>query len=394
LKKFTINELKTMTGVIFFTILLVSISLTDSKAIPQQNANKIQTKSSSPTMNHGNVAKHSNDFHESARCPTDRNPSNRTATSKESKSNIDSNSGDNTDGPLVQKHATTSCNTTQFLGSSQSGSTIKPAQYSFLRDTASDYGDIPFKFPMPLEDMNDDNLMGSTHSKSKESPHLKDGLLSNTKSTQKQRTILKATLIPDNKIAKKTKVVDSSKNSTIRIEEASSHVNLASNNGSKEIYKLQLDHQNYPISYQITGAGNKINDIYVEKDNTTIIARITSQANGKLTIELPGNPMIDSKKPKNNSQEESFAVFEDGQYYPAFNEAKNLHGVRQVMVYFDKGTEQIEILASHASPEFGMTFPIAFSLTVISLMIARMYFLRSIRKKCHDVHVHLNNSEL
>jgi hypothetical protein len=373
LKKFTINELKTITGVIFFTILLVSISLTDSKAIP-----------------HGNVAKHSNDFHESTRCPADGNASNRTVTSKDSKSNTDSNPGDNKDDLLVQKHATTSC--TQFLGSSQSGSTIKLGQYQFPRVTASDYGDIPFKFPMPLEDMNNDNLMGSTHSKSKESPHLKNGLLSNTKPTQKQRTILKATLIPDNKIVKKTKVVDPSKNSTIRIEEA--HVNLASNNGSKEIYKLQFDHQNYPISYQITGAGNKINDIYVEKDNTTIVARITSQANGKLTIELPANPMIDSKKSKNNSQEESFAVFEDGQYYPAFNEAKNLHGVRQVMVYFDKGTEQIEILASHASPEFDMTFPIAFSLTVISLMIARMYFLRSIRKKCHDTHIHLSSGEL
>jgi hypothetical protein len=383
LKKFTIDELKIMTGVIFFTILLFSISLTSSKAIPQQNGNKIQTKISSPTMNHGNAAKHSNVFYASTTCPIDRNAPNITATSKYSKSNIYSNSGDDNNDHLVQKHATTTCNITQFLGSSQSGSTIKPRQYQFLWVTARDYGgDIPFKFPMPLEDMNNDNLTGSTHSKSKESPHLKNGLLSNTKSTQKQRTILKAMLIPDNKIVKKTKVVDSSKNSTIRIEDASSHVNLASNNVSKEIYKPQFDHQKYPISYQITGAGNKIKDFKVEKDNTTIIAHITSQSNGKLTVQLPENAMIDFKKSENNNQEDSFAVFEDGQYYPAFNEAKNLHGVRQVMVYFEKGTEQIEILTSHTSPEFGMTFPIAFSLTVIiSLMIARMYFLRSIRKK-------------
>jgi hypothetical protein len=380
LKKFTINELKIMTGVIFFTILLVSISLTNSKAIPQQNANKIQTEISSLTRNHSNAAKLLNVF-ASTTCPTDRNASNITTTSKYSKSIIDSNPGYDNNGHLVQKHATTTCNITQFLGFSQSGSTIKPGQYQFLRASTRGYGDIPFKFPMPLEDMNNDKLMGSTHSKSKERPHLKNGLLSNTNSTQKQQTILKAILIPDNKIVKKTKVVDSNKNSTIRIEEASSHVNLASNNGSKEIYKLQFDHQNYPISYQITGAGNKIKDFNVEKDNTTIIAHITSRSNGKLTIQIPENAMIGFKKPKNNNQEDSFAVFQDGQYYPAFNEVKNLHGVRQVMVYFQKGTEQIEIFTSHTSPEFGMTFPIAFSLTVISLMIARTYFLQSTRKK-------------
>jgi hypothetical protein len=394
LKKFTINELKIMTPVIFFIILLVSISLTNSKAIPQQNANKIQTKISSSTMNHGNAAKHSNVFYASTTCPIDRNAPNITATNKYSKSNIFSNSGDGNNDHLVQKHVTTTCNITQFLGFSQSGSTIKPGQYQFLWVTARDYGDIPFKFPMPLEDMNNDNLMGSTHSKSKESPHLKNGLLSNAKSTQEQRTILKAMLIPDNKIVKKTKVVDSIKNSTISIEDASSHVNLASNNGSKEIYRPQFDHQNYPISYQITGAGNKIKDFNVEKDNTTIIVHITSRSNGKLTVQLPENSMIDFKKSKNKNQEDSFAVFEDGQYYQAFNEAENLHGVRQVMVYFEKGTEQIEILTSHTSPEFGLTFPIAFSLTVISLMIARLYFLRSVRKKCHDVYMHLSSELL
>ncbi|WP_410964924.1 hypothetical protein, partial [Salmonella sp. SAL04286] len=85
--------------------------------------------------------------------------------------------------------------------------------------------------------------------------------------------------MPDNKIIEKTKVVDSSKNSTVRTEEASSHLNLSSNNNiSKGILKLQFDHKNYPISYQITGAGNKINDIKVENDNTTIIAHVTSQS--------------------------------------------------------------------------------------------------------------------
>ncbi|MBV9176485.1 MAG: hypothetical protein JO327_02680 [Nitrososphaeraceae archaeon] len=363
MKKFNINELKIMTVVIFFCILFVSISLINSKAITQRNANQIKTKISSTTLNHSGATKHSNGFYASTTCPIDRNALHITATSKYNKSNIHSYPEDDNNIHVDKKHAKTICNITQFLDSSEPGSTIKPGRYQFLRVTADDYGDIPFKFPMPLQDMHNDNSIGSTHSNSKESSHLKNGVPSNTKSTQKQRTILRAILIPDNKIIEKTKVVDPSKKSIARIEEASSsHVNLSSNNNrSKGILKLQFDHQNYPISYQITGAGNKINDINVENDNTTIIAHVTSQSDGILTIQLPGDAMIDLKRAKNN-QKDSFAVFEDGQYYPTYNEGQYIHGIRKVMVYFEKGTEQIEILTGHPSPEFGMTFPIAFFL--------------------------------
>jgi hypothetical protein len=326
-------------------------------------------------LNHGDDATTlSNSLYASTICPIDRSAPYITATSKYNESNMHSYPEDEKNDHIFQRHAKTMCNITRFLAFSESGSTIKSRQYQFLRVTAHDYGDIPFIFPMPLQDMHNDSLNGSTHSNPKESPHLKNRI---TKTTQKQQTILRAMVIPDNKIIEKTKVVDSSKNSTAHIE-ASSHLNLSSNNISKGILRSHFDHQNYPISYQITGAGNKINDIKVEKDNTTIVAHLTSKSNGILTIQLPGYAMIDSKKPKNN-QEDSFAVFEDGQYYPSYNEGQNIHGIRKVMVYFEKGTGQIEILTGRASPEFGMTFPIAFSLTVISLMVGRTYFLRYIR---------------
>ncbi|HZC20105.1 MAG TPA: hypothetical protein VE223_00520 [Nitrososphaeraceae archaeon] len=356
----------------------------NSKAVPQRNANQIKTKISSPTLNHSDATKRSNGLYVYATCPIDRTAPYIPTTSKYNKSNIHSYPEDEKNDHIVQKHAKTICNITRFLDFSESGSTIKARQYQFPRVTANDYGDIPFIFPMPLQDMHSDSLDGSTHSNSKKSPHLKNGIPSNI--MQKQRTILRAILIPDKKIIEKTKVADSSKNSTTRFEGASSHPTLSSNNISKGILTLQYDHQNYPISYEITGAGNKLNDINVENDNTTIITRVTSKSNGILTIQLPGDSMINFKKPKNN-QQDSFAVFEDGQYYP-YNEGQYIHGVRKEMVYFEKGTEQIEILTSHASPEFGMTFPIAFSLAVISLMVVRMYFLRCIRQKRHDAHTH------
>ncbi|HZA07003.1 MAG TPA: hypothetical protein VE619_04790, partial [Nitrososphaeraceae archaeon] len=304
----------------------------NSKAIAQLNANQIKTQISSPRLNHGDATKRSNGLYAYTTCPIGRSAPHITATSKYNKSNIHSYHEDKKNDHIFQKHARTICSITRFHDFSESGSTIKPRQYQFLSVTARDYGDIPFIFPMPLQDMHNDNLNGPNHSSSKESPHLKNGSPSIT--TQKQRTILRAILIPDKKIIEKTKVADSSKNSTTRVEGASSHPTLSSNNISKGILTLQYDHQNYPISYEITGAGNKLNDINVENDNTTIITHVTSKSNGILTIQLPGDSMINFKKPKNN-QQDSFAVFEDGQYYPTYNEGQNIHGVREVMVYFE-----------------------------------------------------------
>jgi len=54
-------------------------------------------------------------------------------------------------------------------------------------------------------------------------------------------------------------------------------------------------------------------------------------------------------------------------YYTALGE-KDTNNLRQLTIHFDRGTRQIEILASHTSPEFGM-ITVAFAL-IIALIIS------------------------
>jgi hypothetical protein len=91
---------------------------------------------------------------------------------------------------------------------------------------------------------------------------------------------------------------------------------LAGTNGTSNTYNLYIGGKAYQLPYQITGTDNKLNNITteacafdscprnklnnvsVERDNTTLLVNIVAQSNGKLTIELPRN-LIDSKEKSN-----------------------------------------------------------------------------------------------
>lgn len=213
------------------------------------------------------------------------------------------------------------------------------------------YSSIPFEFPMPLGNLSSDFI----HSKSNQNDHIKGHSHSYTNPTR-ENSILKAT---DNKIIKKTKV-NSSKNSSMRISSANLtrwQVKLET-----EASNRQFMSQGYPIIYHITGSGNKLKNISVQKDNTILLVNIWSQTNGTLTIELPriSSNMLTNKQG-------TFTVFEDSRYDTAFGE-KDTNNLRQLTIHFDRGTRQIEILASHTSPEFGM-ITVAFAL-IIALIIS------------------------
>ena len=83
------------------------------------------------------------------------------------------------------------------------------------------------------------------------------------------------------------------------------------------------------------------------------MANISSQSNGRLTIELPRNS-IDSTKQGTNA-DDTYAVFEDRQRIVA-EETTNNSQVRTLVIDFDKGTEKIEIVGPHVVPEFGASY--------------------------------------
>ena len=123
----------------------------------------------------------------------------------------------------------------------------------------------------------------------------------------------------------------------------------AGGGGGNKTYSLNIGGKTYPIKYQITGNGNKLNNIIPQKDNATLLANIVSTSDGILTIELPRN-IIDSKK--QGGTDDDYAASADGQDTTA-NEIKNTNQVRTLAIDFDKGTNQIEVTGDHIVPEFG-----------------------------------------
>src|ERR687886_2947086 len=117
----------------------------------------------------------------------------------------------------------------------------------------------------------------------------------------------------------------------------------------KNIFDLRIFDKNYPIKYQITGGGNRINNISAEADNATLLVNVVSQSNGRLSIELPRN-IIDSKKEGN--VDDQYVVFQDGQVTNA-EEIKTDSQARTLAIDFTKGIGQIEISGSRILPEFG-----------------------------------------
>ena len=114
------------------------------------------------------------------------------------------------------------------------------------------------------------------------------------------------------------------------------------------IYSLILDGKTYPIKYQITGIGTKLNSMTAKVDKTALILNIVSPSNGKLIIELP-KVLTDSEiqGTATSTTNVSYSAFEDGIYKPV-SEIKNANSQTRILsIDFNKGTKQIEIDGSN-----------------------------------------------
>src|SRR5919199_554077 len=133
-------------------------------------------------------------------------------------------------------------------------------------------------------------------------------------------------------------------------------------------YELRIADNNYPIKYQITGTGNKVNNISAEADNATLLVNVFSQSNGRLSIELPRN-IIDSKKQAD--VDDRYIVFQDGQVTNPEEIVTNSQA-RTLAIDFDKGVGQIEISGSKIMPEFGALSALVFAASTAAMIVLRM----------------------
>jgi hypothetical protein len=150
----------------------------------------------------------------------------------------------------------------------------------------------------------------------------------------------------------------------------------SSSTASNSSISLRLGNKVYPIKYQITGG--KLDGLYAERDNMTLIANVSSTSNGKLTIELPRN-VIDSQKQGN--VDDNFVVFEDGQYVVG-NEIRTNAQARTLMVGFDNGTSVIEITGTRIVPEFSTVAVAVFAIATSGIIVATSkYIVRPVLHK-------------
>lgn len=233
----------------------------------------------------------------------------------------------------------------------------------------------PFLFPMPLGEYD-----VAIPSKSHKNEQLKDNSLPKPKSDPYQSTSFKATLVPNNTTMKTAgiKIINATRdniltptNNKLIITKNNKTITTPSNN----IYILNISNKTYPVKYQITGSGNKINSIVAENDSATLMANVSSQSNGRLTIELPRNS-IDSKKQGTNA-DDAYTVFEDHQSTIA-EETTNNNQARTLAIDFDKGTEKIEIVGTHVAPEFGaVTAVMVFAVVIIGIIVVSTSYNKS-----------------
>jgi hypothetical protein len=160
--------------------------------------------------------------------------------------------------------------------------------------------------------------------------------------------------------------------STITIEPATITNNDNVSTGFKEkgnsTFMLNYRGKMHPIKYQITGGSVK--GISVEKDNTTLLFDISSTSNGKLIIELPRS-LIDSKKQGNI--DDDYVVFVNGQYTAADEIKKNAQ-TRTLLIYFEGGSDVIEISGTYIMPEFGVVTPLVFTVTLLGVILVSMKY--------------------
>ena len=127
--------------------------------------------------------------------------------------------------------------------------------------------------------------------------------------TSQVTTSTPTTINPANATAAKTSTNATSAKSSAKVRTAAT--TTAPSNSTTN---LKSGSKMYPLNYRITGSGNNLNSVSVEKDSSTLLLSISSPSHGTLTIELPRN-VIDSKRQGTN-HDQNYVVFEDSQYVP------------------------------------------------------------------------------
>jgi len=106
-------------------------------------------------------------------------------------------------------------------------------------------------------------------------------------------------------------------------------------------YNLQVNNRTYPISFLLTGDGNQLQKISLQKINPTLEIRMMSASAGNLTLVIP-RILLD--KVDTNGNDDAYGVI--GNRAVGFNETSTTPTSRTLVMQFDPGVNYIQILGT------------------------------------------------
>ena len=118
----------------------------------------------------------------------------------------------------------------------------------------------------------------------------------------------------------------------------------------------------YEIEYMMEGG--ELNELTGDAATATITAMITADAAGQLTIKLPRN-VTDSVE---NDEDVPFIVFVDEQEFEPEDDMGETE--RILVIDFEEGSEQIDIVGTFMIPEFGAIAAIVLAVAIVGIIVA------------------------
>jgi predicted secreted protein with PEFG-CTERM motif len=127
---------------------------------------------------------------------------------------------------------------------------------------------------------------------------------------------------------------------------------------------IPVDGTSYSISYTITNG--KVLDIKADPASKSLTVSIQTTGNGVLTITMP-RALIDAKNP--DGTDAKFVVLNDGQENTNATETMPAGATdRTLVIPFNNGTQQIEIVGTFVIPEFGPIAVMVLAIAVVSII--------------------------
>jgi predicted secreted protein with PEFG-CTERM motif len=125
----------------------------------------------------------------------------------------------------------------------------------------------------------------------------------------------------------------------------------------------------FDVKYTITGG--TVESIRIEPENLGLLVKINSSDNGKINLELP-RESIDAEK-QNGKDEKFIILINDAQ--TTYEEIQSDSTIRTIVINFEKGDSEIQIIGTYVIPEFGTIVMIILTIGILaSILVTKNKF--------------------